>query len=238
MRRIRILAGLLLCAACGRGQKDKQANEGTRTSGKTTVSAQPRAHKPVYPQDDALSILRELNAGAIVTARVARDVSQNDEVLRYAAVVAKDHSDLMMLIDSMHLPERHNLISGTIQREADSTVKRLSNLPVGFNNSFIDSQVRDHQRMLLLLDTAVIPSITDAKLKQLMSDVRPTLAAHLQRAMQIYSERKKLADERHEPFIPAAPAAKPAVPKPQEPQATDYKPVLPDTTPKTTTSGM
>lgn len=227
---------VLALAAC-RGNKDEPAAGG---SGRPTARKDSVVRRPLYPEADALSILRELNAAEIVTSRIARDGSQNEEVLRYASVIIRDHSELMVLVDSLGLQARDNLISGTIKREADSTAQMLAMLPSGLNNTYMDQQIRAHQKALLLLDTAIIPSATTPKLRQLLVAVRPTLAAHLQRAMQIYSLRKKQAAERGEEFVVATPRTAPPRPKPSEltPAPVDTAPTPPpaDTVPTTTTN--
>ncbi|HUP88202.1 MAG TPA: DUF4142 domain-containing protein [Longimicrobiales bacterium] len=229
---------VLALAACNRGAEEGEPS--ADATGRPTARRDTIKRKPLYPESDVLSILRELNAGEIVTSRIARDGSQNDDVLRYASVIIRDHSELMVLVDSLRLQGRDNLISGTLKREADSTTQMLATLPSGLNNTYMDQQIRAHQKALLLLDTAIIPSATTPKLRQLLVAVRPTLAAHLQRAMQIYSLRKKQAAERGEEFVVATPRTAPPRPKPSEltvtPTDTAPTPQPADTVPTTTTN--
>lgn len=197
MRPIPVLLIVLALAGCHRDKEKQPRTESRKPSARRDTVAR----KPVYPEADAVAILRAIDTAEITTSRVARELSQSDEVLRYAAVIMKDHSDLMHLVDSTGVLPRENLISGTIRRNADSTAKAMYTIQGGFNNYFMEQQVRLHQSALQEMDTAIIPSATSAKLRELLLAARPTIAAHLQRAMQIVAQRRKEAAERGEEYL-------------------------------------
>jgi putative membrane protein len=198
-----LLLGVLLTAC----QRDK---EKARSSPAARAPQHQPARRAIYQEPDALAILQALDSGEIVTSEVARATSQNDEVLRYAAVLIKDHSDMMHLVDSLGAMARRNAISARITHDADSVAKALGGLTMGFNNTYIEEQVRAHQKALQLLDTAVIPSVQTPQLRTLLEQLRPAVAAHLQRAMQIYALRKKEAEANGEPWLSGIQAAQEA----------------------------
>ena len=211
-------------AACG--GDDEEPNEDQPRTNQPAARRDSVVRKPVYPEAEAAQIFRALNAHEIAAARVARERSQNDDILRFASVMVSDHSAMTALLDSILPPisdsvnaESRNLVTASV-----ATVDSLWKIEGGFNNTYMAQQVRDHERALMLLDTALIPSARNAQLKKLMQDLRPAVIAHLQRAKQIYSARManpelrnppKPAPRRQEPSGPpllGEPAPVPTVP--------------------------
>jgi putative membrane protein len=234
MKRTFILLLTVMVAGCGR---DKDSDQ-PRASGAKPVS------KAVYPEEDVVAIMRALDSAEIATSRIARDVSQNDEVLRYASIMIQDHSGIMRLAEQTGPAPRENAISGGIRREADSVTKMLNTLPEGFNNTYIEAQVKAHERALKLMDSTIIPSARDTAFRNLVLAIRPTIAAHLQRAMQLLAQRKRELAERGEAYVSGR-AARPATPPMTAPAPTDSPALAParpdtpsDTVPTTTTSNM
>ena len=193
--RNRLGFGVVLClvmataAACGR---DKEEDEPDRPQGNQPAArADSVARKPVYPEPEAVQILRVLNAHEVATGRVARERSQNDDILRYAAIMISDHRAMTALLDSLLPPISDSINAESRQLAATSAaaVDSLWKIEGGFNNTYIEQQVRDHERALLLLDTALIPSARTPEVKKLLQDLRPAVVAHLQRARQIHTAR-------------------------------------------------
>ena len=231
---------LLVVAAFSSG-----CNRGSPKDGKPASDSAAHAasadttHKPVYPETDAVAILRALDTAEIATSEVARDASQNDAVRGYAIVMIKDHRDIMHLVDSLGVAGRDNAISARIRNQADSIAHGLANIAVGLNNTYIEEQVKAHQQALQLLDTAIIPSAQTPQLKTLLQQIRPAILAHYQRAVQILNTRHKEAEERGEAWVSGLQARAPQPEPPVETPETFTPQVPRDTTkppPITTTS--
>ncbi|MGQ0814828.1 MAG: DUF4142 domain-containing protein [Gemmatimonadota bacterium] len=243
------LAALLACG--GNGDDDAADTPAARDTAAT-------ARKAVFTEPDALGVLFAFGDAEIALARTAREVSQSDAVISYANVIIADHQGIKTLFNA---PARNNLLADSIRTAADSIARALLTLPAGFNNTYIEEQIKINQHALQLLDTAIIPSARAAETRSLLEQLRPTIAAHLQRALQILSARRQQAAERGEPWISgfqqvvrevvATPAETPAQTEPQpqpaepEPQLQPQPQPIPiplppvDTTvPPTTTSNM
>jgi putative membrane protein len=193
-----ILVVAISLGACHRGSDKNDATTGKSAS---RGSQRDTTHKAVYQEADAVGIMRALDSAEIATSAVARDASQNDEVRSYAVVMIKDHSDIMHLVDSLGVAARDNAVSAKIRTDADSIARGLGTIAVGLNNTYIEEQVKAHQQALQLLDTAIIPSAQNAQLKNLLMQLRPTILAHYQRAVQILAARHKYAEENGEAWV-------------------------------------
>ena len=222
--------------ACGGDEEDAEpTGRQQQTARRDSV-----VRKPVYPEAEAAQILRAINESEVGAARVARERTQNDDILRYANVMLADHRAMTALLDSIlpPVPDSINAESKRIAQAGTALVDSLWRIEGGFNNTYIAQQVSAHESALLLLDTALIPSARDAKLKKLLQDLRPAVVAHLQRAKQIYTARMSNPET-------ATPVRAQPTPQPAPPQTTTAEPVpapVPRNTapqlPPTSTSNM
>jgi putative membrane protein len=231
MRANKWLCALLLAlpmGSCGGDNEDAGEQPPARRAAAGRDSVE---RKPIYPEPEAAQILRVINEGEMATARVARERTQNDDILRFANVMLADHRAMTTLLDSLlpPIPDTVNAEAKRIKEANTLLVDSLWRIEGGFNNTYIENQVREHERALMLLDTALIPSARNPQLKKLLSDLRPAVVAHLQRAKQIYAAR--MANPALAP--PGRAAAPPlAAPTPAPRQDTVSPPApAPDTTP-------
>jgi putative membrane protein len=158
-------------------------------------------------------VLSALGSSELTLARVARDVSQNEEVLRYAGVLIADHQGIAQLLDATSAKAggaaRDNAAAAETRAVGDSIANQLTTLPVGFNNTWVEEQIKAHERTLAVLDTAIIPSVTNPDVRKLLDQLRPTLVTHMQRGMQILSDRRRQAAERGDAWVSGFQAARP-----------------------------
>lgn len=241
MRPVTVVLLAVALVACNRGH-DGDDDENTTARRDTT----PKVRAAVFSEPEAIGVLHAISDAEIAMARVARERSQNDAVLAYAGVMLADHGAFKTLITA---PARDNALSTSLRVAGDSLARALAALSGGFNNTYIEEQVKAHQQALQLLDTAIVPSVRDAGVRNLLMQARPTMVAHLQRALQILSLRRRQAQERGEPWVSGFPqpgdkafATSPAItrpapaPPPVEPQP--VPPPVDTTTPPTTTTNM
>ena len=185
-----LLVAILAVSACG-GDDDEEAQT-ERPQANQPVARDSVPRQPVYPEAEAAQILRVINANEIDASRVARERSQNDDILRYASVMIADHQGMTRLLDSLVQPisDSVNAESRALRVAGTQLVDSLWKIEGGFNNTYIQQQVAAHEQALLLLDTALIPSARNPQLKKLLRDLRPAVVAHLQRAQQIWAARQ------------------------------------------------
>ena len=230
MRSLRQLSLLLLVllVACG---SDDEEETPRQPASRPAARADSVERQPVYPEPEAAQILRAINENEITLSRIARQRSQNEDILRYAAVMIADHGGMTQLIDSILPPisDSVNAESRALRVAGAVLADSLGRIEGGFNNSYITTQIAAHEQALLLLDTAIIPSARNPQLKKLLRDLRPAVVAHLQRAQQIWAERQASG---------AAAATARAQPAPATTTPAPAAPAAPDTVPRTTTTGM
>jgi putative membrane protein len=79
-----------------------------------------------------------------------------------------------------------NAVSQGLQKDAAAARKDLEGKQgAALDRAYIDREVAYHQAVITAIDQVLIPTTENAELKQLLTDVRPAIAAHLERAKQL-----------------------------------------------------
>jgi len=125
-------------------------------------------------------------------AKLAKSRTSNKDVKQFATTMITDHSAVnakaTALATKLGVTPKDNAVSQSLQKgatEARATIEPLKGK--AFDKAYIDREVGYHQAVLDALDKLLIPSSSNAELKQLLVDVRPTIAAHLEHAKKIQS---------------------------------------------------
>jgi putative membrane protein len=123
-------------------------------------------------------------------AKLAKSRSADREVKRFATTMITDHTAVnaraVALAGKLGVTPKDNAVSQSLQKgaaEARAAIEPLKGK--AFDKAYIDREVGYHQAVLDALDKLLIPSSSNAQLKQLLVDVRPAIAAHLEHAKKI-----------------------------------------------------
>lgn len=210
MQRSACLVLVVALLACNRGNDDDvpETTSGAAAAPGDSVAAAP---EPVYPEPEALQILRVADSARINSARAVREISQSESILEYARVMIVDHQAISALLDSALAAKQQtptdNAVSMELRNADQQFVTDLLARDSGVNNAYIMQEIYDHERILQLLDSAVIPSARSPETKTLLERLRPAFDAHLQRARVILAARRAAASG----VAPASPPARPPV---------------------------
>jgi putative membrane protein len=84
-----------------------------------------------------------------------------------------------------------NAVSQSLAKDAQQAKAHLSTLKgAAFDRAYIEREIGYHQAVLDAIDEVLLPTTDNAELKQLLTDVRPAIASHLERAQQIKASLK------------------------------------------------
>jgi putative membrane protein len=76
--------------------------------------------------------------------------------------------------------------------EAKDTLTQLKNVrDANFDKQYMDAQIREHQKLLDLLDKELIKSADNGALKEFLENLRPKVAFHLTKAREIRKQLDK-----------------------------------------------
>ncbi len=123
-------------------------------------------------------------------ARVAEAHAVRQDVKQFAATMVRDHSAVnaqaAALAKKLGVTPKNNAVSESLLSGAAAARTTIEGQRgAAFDRAYIDREVGYHQAVLDALDTVLIPTTSNAELKELLVAVRPAIAAHLAHAQQI-----------------------------------------------------
>jgi putative membrane protein len=142
--------------------------------------------------DDAqiAAITDAANTGEIEQARIALRRAKDPRVRAFAQRMIDQHGDAKMkqemLMSSMNLTDVTTPTSADISNAGQQALTTLNSARGNdFDKTYMELQVREHQKALDLFDTKLIPSAHSPDLKRELVDFRPLVADHLKRAQDL-----------------------------------------------------
>jgi putative membrane protein len=143
-------------------------------------------------------------AGIVVTAnqididagKLAKSHTKNKEVSKFAQQMITDHTAVNKqagtLAKKLGVTPADSDVSKSLKSDAQKNLANLKGLKgAAFDKAYTDHEVAYHQQVLDAIDKVLIPSAQNAELKDLITKVRPAIAAHLDHAKMIQSSLGK-----------------------------------------------
>ncbi len=158
-----------------------------------TASAQDKGG-PSDPQ--IAGIVVAANQIDIDAGKLAKSHTKNKQVSEFAQLMITDHTAVNMqasaLVKKLGVTPEHSATSKSLKSAAGKNVANLKSLKgAAFDKAYADHEVTYHQQVLEAIEKVLIPNARNAELKDLMTKVRPAIAAHLEHAKMIQSSLAK-----------------------------------------------
>jgi putative membrane protein len=140
-----------------------------------------------------VSIMSTANTGEMDQANAALARGTSAKVKGFAQHMIKDHTqagkDFTELAQKKALAGQDSDVSHKLDTDGKSLLTRLESTPIGsdFDRRYMDAQVKEHQDLLDLLDSHLIPGAKDDDLTSLLKKVRAKVSDHLKMARDIDS---------------------------------------------------
>lgn len=127
------------------------------------------------------------NQNDINAAKMAKTMTKNTEVLKFADDMIKDHQSVIdqaqALVKKLKVIPVESDLSMKLNADAASTKKMLTGKTgKEFDKAYIDSEVAYHKLVINTVQNDLIPQTQNAELKALLVKVVPILRTHLQHA--------------------------------------------------------
>lgn len=149
---------------------------------------------PAFAQKDTKLSDAEIASVAVTAnqididyAKIAKEKSDNVDVLKFAKTMTDDHTAIIKqavaLITKLKVTPKNNTVSKKLMADAEKTKKiLLSKSAATFDKAYIDNEVAAHKAVISTVEGVLIPQSKNAELKKLLQDVVPALKAHLAHA--------------------------------------------------------
>ncbi len=140
---------------------------------------------PTDPQIAAIVVTA--NQVDIDAGKVAKSRSKSKDVRQFAQQMITDHGGVnkqaTALVTRLQVKPEASDTSRSLKKGGDENIARLKKLKGReFDQAYVDQEVSYHQAVLDAIDKTLLPSAKNAELKELITKVRPAIAAHLEHA--------------------------------------------------------
>lgn len=159
-------------------------------AGRSAGEASAEAAAPALSDPEIAHIAVTANAIDVEAARLAQSRASDESVLAFAETMIEDHTSVneqaAALAERLGVTPRNNAVSRQLRSGADDARSRLETLRgAAFDRAYMEREVAYHRAVLNALDDTLIPGASNADLRGLLEQVRPAIAAHLDRARSI-----------------------------------------------------
>jgi putative membrane protein len=155
------------------------------------------AHQDASLSDaQIVSIIQAADTGEIAQAREATRKAKNARVKHFAQHMITDHSAAETKVASLDskagISPQSSAVSENLKANGDQIMSDLksANGP-SFDQSYIDAQVKEHTKVLDLLDNKLISQAQNPDLVKTLQDIRTKVAGHLKDAQDIQASLQK-----------------------------------------------
>jgi putative membrane protein len=145
---------------------------------------------PTDPQIAAIVVTAnqvDIDAGKLAVSR-----TKSKDVSKFAQQMVTDHGGVnkqaTALVTKLKVKPEPNDTSRSLQKGGDENLAKLKMLNgAEFDKAYVDHEVAYHQAVLDAIDKTLVPSASNAELKDLLVKVRPAFVAHLDHARHLQS---------------------------------------------------
>jgi putative membrane protein len=188
LRFVPLLAALLALAplATGCGSKTTTDQSATETPADTTTAAS-------LNDANIAAIVLAANDAEIDLGQLGQSKARNADVKAFAKQMETDHGAVNKnakdLAGRLSLTPEDNATSEQIKSDAKATKEALEAAEgAAFDKAYVDHEVKYHEDLLAAIDNTLLPSAQNADLKQLLTDTRPAVVAHLEHAKNLQAK--------------------------------------------------
>ena len=143
------------------------------------------------PNDAQIAhIVVTANQVDIDAGQLAKTMATAPDVKAFAQRMITDHTAVntsaTALVTKLGVKPEANGTSASLKKGGDQNVASLKKLSgAAFDKAYVDHEVAYHQAVLDAVDKTLIPSATNAELKELLVKTRPAFVDHLEHAKKL-----------------------------------------------------
>ncbi len=173
-------SALLIAGACSADSDREHADTSGEVLPAASIAAAP---DPTLDDATIVAIFDAANTVDIETGQLAAERASSKEVRDFGAMLARDHKmvrqqgrDLAEQLGVTPTPPANDA-SARAHAAAMSTLRSMQG--AAFDRAFLAHEVKFHQDVIDAIQTTLLPSIQNAKVKALVVKVAPAFEAHM-----------------------------------------------------------
>jgi putative membrane protein len=140
---------------------------------------------PGAPLTDAqiAAVTDAVNTAEIEQAQLAQSKSTNAQVQSFASMMIEHHGQAKRKQTTLGIAEAESALSLKLAAETRTTLEQLEQKSGSeFDRAYLQAQIDGHQKVLNAIDQQLLPDAKNEQLKSYLEELRPQVAAHLERA--------------------------------------------------------
>ncbi len=141
------------------------------------------------------AVIQAIGQGEIQAAQLAQQKGTSPEVKRFARDMLTAHRNMMnedqSVLSQAQITPSDNAVSQQLRTDSQGEMSTLEGMRGrDFDREYIDSQIKDHNKAIELIDR-IIPNVKNAQLKAQLQNARPRLEAHLREAERLQQKMQQ-----------------------------------------------
>jgi putative membrane protein len=184
-------------------QTNPLASDTTGTSG-DMATGQPVSPMPTTPapvaaapaetltDEQIVKITETINTGEVEQAKLAQKTSKNGKVKKYAQHMIQEHNkankQTATVAKKAQITPAESPTAQNLSDKATRTKETLATTDkADFDKRYIDAQVEQHESVVLLIDSKLLPNASNPELKARLEEAKKMVEGHLAEAKEIQS---------------------------------------------------
>ncbi len=172
------------------GSVGSTGSSGSMGAGSSTGGSMGGKAAATFNDAEITAIVASVHTGKVEEAKAAQKKAKDPKVKAFAAKMVNHHTSAngkqADLLKKLKMVSSENATSRELASEGANTLSSLNAMSgADFDRSYIDAQVKEHQKALTMLDGQLIPQAQNSELKQMLQTVRSTVDSHLREAMDL-----------------------------------------------------
>jgi putative membrane protein len=154
--------------------------------------AQAKTEKPLSDAE-ILGVAMAANDGEVQMAEIAAKKATAPDVKQFAVLMKSSHQKALekdkALQTKTKITSAESDASSTLKSETEKTIKELRDKQgKDFDRAYMDSQVKAHKDVLVVIDNRLVPSVKNGEVKAMLVEMRRTVADHLVKADDLHKK--------------------------------------------------
>jgi putative membrane protein len=156
------------------------------------VIVDPVGPRVIVPDSPIAAITQAANLGEILQSRLALTRASDPAVLSFAQMMIEHHTQLIAQQEALLAALGAAPLENTTSRmlTANNALQMAQLMPLSgpeFDLAYMNAQIEAHRIVLNMVDTQLLPSAQDPRVRDMLSGARPVIAEHLAEAESIQS---------------------------------------------------
>lgn len=184
---------MFLLNSCNSGNSTNETTNDSTAAIEPASATDTSAASQKLKDPEIASLVLTVNQIDLNYAALAKDISKNPHVLKFADTMTKEHQSINnqaeALVKKLNITPLINPTTKSLQSSSAKALEMLNTVTgAAFDTIYIQNEVTYHKAVINLMENKLIPDATNADLKRLLQTALPIFKEHLAEAKKVQKE--------------------------------------------------